>query len=954
MKRTASTPMTGAVRSVGWVSLLGILAQTYLAPKIGPDMAALTAAGVAGIVVYVGKVARNLTADPEFSRSKLIHFIRAAGLIGCLALLIPMNTLAEGRCTNCLVGACTSAQIDAFAAPKTPTNFTASDSTSTSQVDLACDTVPGVTYEFYRDGVVLGTSATCAFADTSALHGVFYEYTVTASNINGTSLHTQANSGALLAIPPTSVMATNNLTGIVNISFTSAQGAIGQSLWRSATDDFAAATLVSMCIPCLSVVQDIPPMDDTNYWWFLKTIDETSTSGESLSAVGKSGGTIAQPTNMMAADGTSETIIALSCTAPQGAMSFVFTRDATPLPAQTTCAYDDTPPAHDTQYSYTVVASNVGGNSIASAADTGFLKAATPTGISATTNSSADVTLTWVEACLDVCSIYRNTTPVCTGAALATGQTGTSYVDIPPVDDTSYYYCVQHNDTYSDGDRGGPAVGMKISTPSGTLYYFSSSEGDDTWDGTTSIPGAPNGPKATTGALVALLPSLSPGDAILLKRGDTWTGAIDLSYATSGPVGTAARPITIGAYGAGALPKFDVGYITSIIKTRGSNTAAIDYLVIQDLQLTTTASPGSRPMGINLQKETVRTYNSNHITLRRLVINGLTDGIVNYSANTIIENSQIYNNYKIAPESGGNQTGIYNGGDNVIIRNNVMTDNGNPTDALEWNIYNSHNDGTLITGNTITGGPSGIKNRTSNNTTISGNTLSNFNFTAITSGGESAGGTSDTVLIENNSISDTPNGIIIKSQSGSTSLGQISNYTVRNNILHGPNPSGQYGGYVTFVDSAPNNIQMYNNTITGVANGHRAIYGTVNLTNSLIKNNILQREDNTAAIVEMSANSLAGIDLDNNLYYCVACNVLRVSGTNYATLETFKAAYAEEVSGQAGNPSFFSSTDFHLTAGSTPALNNGAIVTVPQSYDFDSVARPLTAPWDIGAYEYVP
>ncbi|MDX2068229.1 MAG: right-handed parallel beta-helix repeat-containing protein [Haliscomenobacter sp.] len=77
-----------------------------------------------------------------------------------------------------------------------------------------------------------------------------------------------------------------------------------------------------------------------------------------------------------------------------------------------------------------------------------------------------------------------------------------------------------------------------------TTYYFSSSSGSDEY----TVEQAQNmaTPWQTLGKLNAIMNILQPGDQILLKRGDVFSGTILIQ--TSGALG---NPITLGAYGQG-------------------------------------------------------------------------------------------------------------------------------------------------------------------------------------------------------------------------------------------------------------------------------------------------------------------------------------------------------------------------------------------------------------------
>ena len=82
----------------------------------------------------------------------------------------------------------------------------------------------------------------------------------------------------------------------------------------------------------------------------------------------------------------------------------------------------------------------------------------------------------------------------------------------------------------------------------GTAYYVSSSEGADANDGLS-----PETPIKTIERAMQI--ELQPGDAMLFKRGDKWTGE---TYLVNGS-GTQAFPIKISAYGEGDYPEISAG-----------------------------------------------------------------------------------------------------------------------------------------------------------------------------------------------------------------------------------------------------------------------------------------------------------------------------------------------------------------------------------------------------------
>ena len=97
-----------------------------------------------------------------------------------------------------------------------------------------------------------------------------------------------------------------------------------------------------------------------------------------------------------------------------------------------------------------------------------------------------------------------------------------------------------------------PPVYTEPSSETGGLtgaanYYFSSTQGDDSR--TAAQAQNPNTPWKSVARMNQLLSSAAPGTALLLKRGDSFDGA--LVFGTSG---NASSPITVSAYGTGAKP----------------------------------------------------------------------------------------------------------------------------------------------------------------------------------------------------------------------------------------------------------------------------------------------------------------------------------------------------------------------------------------------------------------
>lgn len=84
--------------------------------------------------------------------------------------------------------------------------------------------------------------------------------------------------------------------------------------------------------------------------------------------------------------------------------------------------------------------------------------------------------------------------------------------------------------------------------------------------------------------------TLAPGDRVLFRRGDTWTGNVVITDS-----GTKAAPIVVGAYGSGAKPRIDAHLPSDDVLAATVLVHNAEYVSVQDLELTNDADePGIR------------------------------------------------------------------------------------------------------------------------------------------------------------------------------------------------------------------------------------------------------------------------------------------------------------------------------------------------------------------------
>jgi hypothetical protein len=246
-----------------------------------------------------------------------------------------------------------------------------------------------------------------------------------------------------------------------------------------------------------------------------------------------------------------------------------------------------------------------------------------------------------------------------------------------------------------------------------------------------------------------------------------------------------------------------------------------------------------------------------------------------------------------------------------------------------------------------------------------------LNLGAISLGGDvdnGIGGASN-IVIEQNLMTDTIDGILFAPQSTTSSEDPgIDNVVIRNNIFLFPRVQGTYWagrkGYVMFDrDYKIRNVSIYGNLFYGTQNRaggleRQAIYiqnTSIDPINVTIKDNIFHRGAPDAALVKVEKPSVfPNLALDYNLYHCAGCSLVAVGSTGYSSLAALRAAYpGEEPSGVVGDPMLTNPPeDFHLTAASALAIDRGLNAPGVLDVDYEGRPRPQGASTDIGPYEF--
>ncbi len=441
----------------------------------------------------------------------------------------------------------------------------------------------------------------------------------------------------------------------------------------------------------------------------------------------------------------------------------------------------------------------------------------------------------------------------------------------------------------SSGASAEVTVEVTVVPPAGPVYYFSSSEGDDSR--TSEQARDPQTPWKSFEMLKTAVRTARPGTRLLLKRGDTFPGSNVEFWRRDLPVDS-ARPIVVGAYGEGPKP---VIRCTSGALFRPT----IDGVVLQDLNC---QGGGTAQRAVFTRGGGPTTVN--HLVLRRLTIEGFRTGIFpgggGHEPNRFIflEECVVRNN--------GNWGWLGGAGDHMVIRHCTFAHNGTSA-KYQHNIY-FRGDAFLIKDNVIHQGSGlGVNTHFTSDTIIRRNFI-HHNGTGPGGGiGISTGGKTDVikhVLVEGNYLYQNLLGMWLLGTEG---------LTVRNNVFHGQT-SRIFGGMKGMVGT-----KVYHNTF--YAN----------------QNNIFD-------------GSGQGLRVVNNIFSRNARLIYAGEAVRSHNLYQRAVPEGQEQGALVGDPRFVDAQngDFRLQAES-PAVDGAAPLPVP--FDFAGKPRPTGNAPDIGAHE---
>jgi fibronectin type 3 domain-containing protein len=189
-----------------------------------------------------------------------------------------------------------------YRALSAPTSLAASDGTSSANVTVTWVASTGASsYKIFRGATLAGTvsAPTTTFADTGAVAGTVYSYTVKAAGPTGVSdsVASTANTGWRNLAAPTGLIASDNLTSRITVNWSAVPGATGYKLYRGTS----AGSLTMIAALTALTFNDTTAAVGTTY---IYAVTARSNPGESVRSATDTGVRVA---GLMTADSSKPT-----------------------------------------------------------------------------------------------------------------------------------------------------------------------------------------------------------------------------------------------------------------------------------------------------------------------------------------------------------------------------------------------------------------------------------------------------------------------------------------------------------------------------------------------------------------------------------------------------------------------------------------------------------------------
>ena len=305
----------------------------------------------------------------------------------------------------------------------------------------------------------LGSATSLAYTDATAVPGVAYRYYVCASGSACTSGWSTPATGSRSVPTPENLTASDGTyTDRILVSWPALSGATSYELMRASENDIAEAELIATTTS--ASYSDRTAEYGLTYYYFLRAKFEVGTSPWSDSAAGRRA--FPAPTGVSAADGTSTVNITITWDEIEDAISFQVWRYSEERGRNELIGTSTTPVYKDTKniepgrkYSYCIKALFATGSSALSTADTGYLKASSPTVTASDGTSTAHVSLTWGAVAGSISYlVYRGETSLPKDAIQIGSTSMLYYNDTSAAKGTLYYYWIRTATVLDTSDFG--------------------------------------------------------------------------------------------------------------------------------------------------------------------------------------------------------------------------------------------------------------------------------------------------------------------------------------------------------------------------------------------------------------------------------------------------------------------------------------------------------------------
>jgi titin len=306
-------------------------------------------------------------------------------------------------------------------APATPTNVVAYG--QDSRVLLTWTASTGAdSYDIYRDGSLVGTSTATSWTDATVANGTTYSYAVSARNAGGGSLA----SSAVSATPQASSVTAPTVP--TNVVATAGDSAATVS-WSAVSTATSYQVLVNGAVAATTVTTSAALTGLVNGTTYSITVVASNAGGTSAPSTAVSVTPVpsapSAPTNVVATAGNAS--VSLSWSAVTSATAYKVYQGSTLLTTTASTSYTATGLTNGTAYSFTVVATNAGGSSPASASASATPQPPAPTAPTnlAATPGNAQVVLSWTaSAGATSYQVYSGSTLLGTTATTSYTATG--------------------------------------------------------------------------------------------------------------------------------------------------------------------------------------------------------------------------------------------------------------------------------------------------------------------------------------------------------------------------------------------------------------------------------------------------------------------------------------------------------------------------------------------------